>query len=148
MLLDKMYKYEMDPTRTLGATERTRNAGRTDGVKPIYYPPTTSLFGGYKNRIIHTFPPWWYMKRLKVTTTLERPHPHYCHWIDVGQCIKCETETETEREREREREREDRGHRDPYSPYTPCNHNLYIGIVIFPHIQSTGYNQPKKKKNN
>ena len=30
-LLDKMYKYEMDPTRTVGATERTRDAGRTDG---------------------------------------------------------------------------------------------------------------------
>ena len=52
-LLDKMYKYEMDPTRTVGATERTRDAGRmdgqtdgrTDGVKPIY-PPTTSLFRG------------------------------------------------------------------------------------------------------
>ena len=26
-----MYKYEMDPTRTVGATERTRDAGRTDG---------------------------------------------------------------------------------------------------------------------
>ena len=30
-LLDKMYKYEMDPTRTVDATERTRDAGRTDG---------------------------------------------------------------------------------------------------------------------
>ena len=30
-LLDKMYKYEMDPTRTVGATERTRDVGRTDG---------------------------------------------------------------------------------------------------------------------
>ena len=51
----------------------------------------------------------------------------------------------------REREREvkfiglfgDRGHRGPYSPYKPLNHNLYIGIIIFPHIdnpQSTGYN--------
>ena len=30
-LLDKMSKYEMDPTRTVGSTERTRNAGRTDG---------------------------------------------------------------------------------------------------------------------
>ena len=28
-LLDKMYKYEMDPTRTVGATERTQDAGRT-----------------------------------------------------------------------------------------------------------------------
>ena len=38
---------------------------------------------------------------------------------------------------------EDRGHRGPYSPYKLCNHNLYIGIIIFPHIdnpQSTGYN--------
>ena len=26
-----MYKYEMDPTRTVGATERTRHAGRMDG---------------------------------------------------------------------------------------------------------------------
>ena len=33
-VLDKMCKYEMDPSRTVGATERTRAAGRTDGVKP------------------------------------------------------------------------------------------------------------------
>ena len=38
MLVDKMYKYEMDPTRTVGATERTRDVGRMDGVKPIYPP--------------------------------------------------------------------------------------------------------------
>ena len=30
-LLDKMYKYEMDPTRTVGATEQTLHAGWTDG---------------------------------------------------------------------------------------------------------------------
>ena len=30
-LLDKMDKYEMDPTTTVEATERTRDAGRTDG---------------------------------------------------------------------------------------------------------------------
>ena len=30
-LLDKMYKYEMDPTRTVGATEQTQDAERTDG---------------------------------------------------------------------------------------------------------------------
>ena len=50
--------------------------------------------------------------------------------------------------REREREIkfiglfENRGHRGPYSPYKPFNHNLYIGIIIFPHIdnpQYTGY---------
>ena len=63
-----MYKYEMDPTRTVGATERTWDVGRTDGrtdrrsdgrtdgrtdrradrVKLIY-PPKTSLCEGYKN---------------------------------------------------------------------------------------------------
>ena len=58
--------------------------------------------------------------------------------------------------REREREIkfiglfENRGHRGPYSPYKPFNHNLYIGIIIFPHIdnpQYTGYDLPKKKPN-
>ena len=37
----------------------------------------------------------------------------------------------------------DRGHQGTYSPYKLCNHNLYIGIIIFPHIdnpQSTGCN--------
>ena len=35
----------------------------------------------------------------------------------------------------------DSGKRGPYSPYKPCNDSLYIGIIIFPHIdnpQSTG----------
>ena len=31
---------------------------------------------------------------------------------------------------------EDRGHRGPYCPYKPFNHNLYIGIIIFPHIDN------------
>ena len=26
----------------------------------------------------------------------------------------------------------------PYSPYKPCNHSLYIGIIIFPNIDNTG----------
>ena len=26
-----MYKYAIDPTKTVGATERTKDAGRTDG---------------------------------------------------------------------------------------------------------------------
>ena len=33
--------------------------------------------------------------------------------------------------------------RGPYSPYKPINDSLYIGIIIFPHIdnpQSTGHN--------
>ena len=30
-LLDEMYKYEMDPIRTVGITERTRYARQTDG---------------------------------------------------------------------------------------------------------------------
>ena len=32
-VVDKMYKYKMDPTRTVGTTERTQDAGRTDGRK-------------------------------------------------------------------------------------------------------------------
>ena len=35
----------------------------------------------------------------------------------------------------------DSGERGPYSPYKTCTHSLYIGIIIFPHIdnpQSTG----------
>ena len=30
-LPDEMYKYEMDPTRTVGITERARDVGRTEG---------------------------------------------------------------------------------------------------------------------
>ena len=64
-LFDKMYKYEMDQTWTVGATERTRDAGRTqdgrrrerrtDGVKPIY-PPTTSLCGGIMRKTSQSMP--------------------------------------------------------------------------------------------
>ena len=60
-LLDKMkmYDYEMEPTRTVGATQRTRDAGRmdgqidrrTDGVKLIY-PLTTSLCEEYNNNFV------------------------------------------------------------------------------------------------
>ena len=34
---------------------------------------------------------------------------------------------------------ENRGHRGPYSPYKPFNHNLYIGMIIFPHIDNPHY---------
>ena len=27
----------------------------------------------------------------------------------------------------------------PYSPYKPCNHSIYIEIIIFPHIDNTIY---------
>ena len=58
-LLNKMYKYEMDPTRTLGATERLgmwdgRTDRRTDWVKPIYL-PTTLLCGGYKKYMCYSW---------------------------------------------------------------------------------------------
>ena len=46
-LLDKMYEYKRNPTRTVGTTERPRDGWtdtRMDGVKPIY-PPTTLLCG-------------------------------------------------------------------------------------------------------
>ena len=38
----------------------------------------------------------------------------------------------------------DSEHQGPYSPCKPCNHSLYNGIIIFPHIdntQSGGRNQ-------
>ena len=42
-----MCKYEMDPTRTVGAIERTRDAGQTDRLSETNMPPnnfvTTSL---------------------------------------------------------------------------------------------------------
>ena len=42
-MLDKIYKYEMDPTRTVAATERTRDAEqtdrRTDGRSETNIPP-------------------------------------------------------------------------------------------------------------
>ena len=34
-LLDKMYEYQMDLTKTVGATERTRDAGRKDGLTDV-----------------------------------------------------------------------------------------------------------------
>ena len=56
MLLDKMYKYEMGPTRTVGATGWTRDAGRTDGrtdgqTGGRSETHTTSLCVGYENII-------------------------------------------------------------------------------------------------
>ena len=48
-LLDKMYKYEMDPIRTEEATERTRDAGRTrtdgwtDGRSETNIPPNNFI---------------------------------------------------------------------------------------------------------
>ena len=56
MSLNKMYKYEMDPTRTEGATEWTRDAGWMDGqmdrrtngrMEWNQYLPTTSFCVGY-----------------------------------------------------------------------------------------------------
>ena len=52
-LLDKMYKYEMDPTRTVEATERTRDAGQTrdgrgtDGRSETNIPPNNFVVRGY-----------------------------------------------------------------------------------------------------
>ena len=33
----------------------------------------------------------------------------------------------------------DGGHRGPYNAYKSCNHNLYIGIIILPHIDNSVY---------
>ena len=74
-LLDKMYKHEMDPTRTVGRYRADTGCGTdgqtdrwTEGVKPIY-PPTTLLCGGYnKNlnsqKISHISSSWVYCEDL------------------------------------------------------------------------------------
>ena len=59
-LLDKMYKYEMDPTRTEDAIERTRDTERTDDwtdgrSEANIPPPTTLLYGGYNKDSSHEF---------------------------------------------------------------------------------------------
>ena len=77
--------------------------------------------------IIHPYPD---------KTKLSNVHKSFWHWP------------------ERERERLSLsaflgGHQGPYSPYKPCNHNLYIGIVIFPHIdnpQTTVHIIDRRKK--
>ena len=57
-LLDKMYKYEMDPTRTVGATEWTRDVGqmdgRTDGWSETNIPPNNFVVWGYNYVITFT----------------------------------------------------------------------------------------------
>ena len=40
----------------------------------------------------------------------------------------------------------DGGHRGPYSPYKPCNHHLYIGWIIFPHIDNPQSTKKTPKK--
>ena len=58
-LLDKMYKYEMDPTRTVGATEWTRDAGQTDGRSETNIPPNNFVVQGYnKERVNSVFSPY------------------------------------------------------------------------------------------
>ena len=52
-----MYKYEMDPTRTVGATEPTWDAGWMDGqlngqTEWNQYTPHNFVVRGYKNVII------------------------------------------------------------------------------------------------
>ena len=50
-LLDNVYQYEMDPIKTEDATERTQDAGWTDGQtggrSETNIPPTTSLCRRY-----------------------------------------------------------------------------------------------------
>ena len=52
-LLDKMYKYEMDPTRTVGVTERTLDAGWTDGQSETNIPPNNFVVRGYNKKKQH-----------------------------------------------------------------------------------------------
>ena len=49
-LFDKMYKYEMDPSRTVGTTEQTRDAGQMDGQSETNIPPNNFVVRGYKTK--------------------------------------------------------------------------------------------------
>ena len=62
-MLDKMDEYEIDPTRTVGATERRRDVGQTDGRTDgrsdkqtdglmVGVKPTTSLCRGYNSNFV------------------------------------------------------------------------------------------------
>ena len=59
-----MYKYEMDPTRTVGATEQTRVAGRMDGRadgqmdgrSETNIPPNNFVVRGYNKQTKGTWP--------------------------------------------------------------------------------------------
>ena len=77
-LRNQMSKHEMDPTRTVGATERTRDAGQMDGRTEWnqYTPPTTSLCGGIMmvtllTHINVTRPQWVKKKTLPKSTWLD-----------------------------------------------------------------------------
>ena len=49
-LPDKMYKYEKDPTRTVGATEWKQDAGQMDGRSETNIPHNNFVVRGYNNR--------------------------------------------------------------------------------------------------
>ena len=44
--IDKMYKYEMDRSRSVGATEPTRDVGRMDGQSETSIPPNNFVVLG------------------------------------------------------------------------------------------------------
>ena len=51
-LLDKMYKYEMDPTRTVSTTEQKRDVGRMDGrTEWKQYTPPNNFVGRRYNYV-------------------------------------------------------------------------------------------------
>ena len=64
-LLYKMHKYEMDPTRTVEATERTRDAGRTrDGRTETNIPPQQLLYNYRMDKVFK------FMNRQMQVTTI------------------------------------------------------------------------------
>ena len=45
-----MGKYEMDQTKTVGATERTRDVGQMDGPSETSIPPNNFVVRGYNKK--------------------------------------------------------------------------------------------------
>ena len=73
-LLDDMYKYEIDPTRTVGTTERTQDVGRmdrrTDGRTEWNQYTPQQLVGGYNKRLI-------FMQHRYLNDWHQYTHPHW-----------------------------------------------------------------------
>ena len=93
-LLDKMCKYEkyeMDPTRTVGATERTWDAGRPDGRSDTNIPQQLRCAGGIIMQYFGITLPFvyhWQIKRhdtdaLRALLTYEGKGPVMCFFVGI-----------------------------------------------------------------
>ena len=97
-LLDKMYKYEMDPTRTVGTTERTRDAGRkdgqtdgrTDGWSETNIIPNNFVVWGYKKRELQNIIMSNMWRNMNTISKIRRPSLTPWYLGDLGVILKMQ----------------------------------------------------------